>query len=181
MKISLKNTISNIIEVTSRMEHFWRNSGGWAPVGAAMLLASARLDRQTSFAHTLEDYLSPFPPPQLESRQILGYVTLRSLCEGALKLFFAVYLSDYLRDPVRDGSGQVVPPERVKFDRLIGFYSAKVDSSHDAFLRRVQSRGNAIHHFSDRPIGLQQELIEDIVSFWEFLTDVDGRLPYPEG
>src|SRR4051812_11323474 len=103
--------IATIIEVVARMQGFWSCSHGWAPREAATILASARLDRQTSFAHTLPDYLPPFFPAQAEARQILGYTTLRSLCEGGLKLFFAVWVSDYLRDPVRDRSGLPVPPE----------------------------------------------------------------------
>ena len=79
-------------------EHFWSESHGWAPSDAADLLAEARLDRQLSFTHTLYDYLAPFPQDAAEARQILGYTTLRSLCEGALKLFFSVWFEDYRKD-----------------------------------------------------------------------------------
>jgi len=175
-----RKAIAKIIAVTEGMERFWRHSHGWAPVGAAALLASARLDRQTSFTHTLADYLAPFPPNESEARQILGYATLRSLCEGVLKVFFAVWLDDYLRDPVRDRSGSPVPPEDVSFDRLIAFYSKKIDADHEVFLRRVQKRGNAIHHFTDRDIGTQDELIEDIALFRDFLLAVNRGLPYPD-
>ena len=162
------------------MERFWRRSHGWAPAEAAALLASARLDRQTSFSHTLSDYVTPFSLDEAEARQILGYATLRSLCEGVLKLFFAVWLKDYLCDPVRDHKGDAIPPEHVSFDRLIAFYTKKIDADHEAFLRRVQKRGNAIHHFNDRDIGTQEELIADIVHFRDFLLDANGGLPYPD-
>lgn len=172
--------VTKIIAVTEGMENFWRHAHDWAPTEAASLLASARLDRQTSFAKTLSDYLTPFSPDQSEARQILGYATLRSLCEGILKLFFAVWLNDYLSDPIRDHHGKTVPPERVQFDRLIDFYTKKIDAEHEAFLRRIQKRGNAIHHFTDRDIGTQVELIDDIVCFREFLLAVNGSLPYPD-
>ena len=177
-----QKAIKKIIATTEGMEHFWRRSHGWAPTEAAALLASARLDRQTSFTHTLHDYLETFSPEQAEARQILGYATLRSLCEGVLKIFFAVWLKDYLRDPdaQRDPHGKVVPPELVPFDRLIAFYSKKIDSDYEPFLRRIQARGNAIHHFNDRDIGTQDELIADIVSFRDFLLAVNDGLPYPD-
>jgi hypothetical protein len=177
-----QKTIEKIIAVTAAMERFWRRSHGWAPAEAATLLATARLDRQTSFTHTLSDYLQPFSRAESEARQILGYATLRSLCEGVLKLFFAVWLKHYLRDrdAVRDRSGSIVPPEAVQFDRLIAFYTKKIDADHEIFLRRVQRRGNAIHHFTDRDIGTQDELIEDIIHFQDFLESMDAGLPYPD-
>src|SRR5438045_2331961 len=110
-----RKEIAKIVAVTQAMERFWRRSHGWAPAEAAALLASARLDRRTSFTHTLSDYAAPFSPDEAEARQILGYATLRSLCEGVLKLFFAVWLKDYLRDPVRDHKGNAIPPKDVSF------------------------------------------------------------------
>jgi hypothetical protein len=178
-----QEAIAKIIATTEKLEGFWRRAHGWAPVEAATLLAAARLDRQTAFARTLYDSLKPFAPDEAEARQILGYATLRSLCEGVLKLFFAVWLKDYLKDAdaPRDGNGNVVPPADVQLDRLIGFYVKKIDVDYEPFLRRVQKRGNAIHHFSDRDIGTQDELIADIVHFRDLLLTVDAGLPYPDG
>src|ERR1039457_999434 len=140
--------IIRIIAITEAMERFWRQAHGWAPATAAVLMADARLDRQASFTHTLSDYLQPFPDREAEARQILGYATLRSLCEGVLKLFFSAWWEDYCRDAdaAEDRKGNVVAPEGVSFDRLITLYSRKGDSQYEAFLRRIQRRGNAIHH-----------------------------------
>jgi hypothetical protein len=172
-----------IIATTEGMERFWRRAHGWAPTEAAELLAAARLDRQVSFAHTLSDYLKPFPSAEAQARLILGYVTLRSLCEGILKLFFAVWWKDYHKaaDAVKDKkTGMVKKPGDVSFDRLISLYCAKADSKYEAYLRRIQQRGNAIHHFNDKQIGSQEELVADIAHFLEFLLAVNGRLPYPD-
>ena len=78
------------------------------------------MDRQLSFAHTLGDYLAPFPSDAAEARQILGYTTLRSLCEGALKLFFSVWFEDYRNDhdAVHDRKQALVSPEDIAFDKL---------------------------------------------------------------
>jgi len=175
--------IRKIIATTEAMERFWRRAHGWAPADAAELLAAARLDRQVSFAHTLSDYLQPFPSAEAEARLILGYVTLRSLCEGILKLFFVVWWRDYWKDAdaVKDKkTGMVKKPGDVGLDRLIGLYSAKADSKYEALLRRIQQRGNAIHHFNDKETGSQEELVADIAHFLEFLLAVNGRLPYPD-
>jgi hypothetical protein len=177
-----ENAIDQIVATTRAMEEFWRHSHGWAPADAAALLASARLDRQTSFTHTLRQYVAPFPPAEAEAKQILGYATLRSLCEGVLKVFLAVWLETYLQDSdaVLDPKGNVVPPENVPFDRLITFYTKRIKADYLVFLRRVQQRGNAIHHFTDREVGTQDELIADIVIFRDFLLSVNCGLPYPE-
>lgn len=174
-------SLRKIIATTTAMERFWRKAHGWAPTDAACMLAAARLDRQVSFAHTLPSYLEPFPAQEAEARLILGYVTLRSLCEGILKLFFAVWLKDYQRDSdAAKGKKGVKPPPDIDFERLITLYSKKGESKYDKYLRRIQQRGNGIHHFADRDIGTQNELIEDIVQFRDFLLAVNDRLPYPD-
>lgn len=178
----LSSAIDKIIRVTKAQELFWSRSHGWAPSAAADLLAEARLDRQVSFSHALHDYLAPFLPDAAEARQILGYTTLRSLCEGALKLFFSVWFEDYRKDQdaVYDHKLALVSPEDIAFDRLIALYVKKGGLKFEPFLRRIQQRGNAIHHFCDRDIGTQAELVEDIVEFKEFLLAVNGQLPYPD-
>jgi hypothetical protein len=178
----MESIIERIVRVTEAMEKFWRVAHGWAPADAAKLLAAARLDRQVSFAHTLSDYVKPFPAQEDEARLILGYVTLRSLCEGVLKLFFSVWWQAYRVDAAaqKHKDGKVKPPGDIGFDRLIALYSAKGSSQHELFLRRIQQRGNAIHHFTDAEIGTQQELIDDIAQFLEFLLAVNGKLPYPD-
>ena len=176
------SAIEKVIRVTKAQEQFWSRSHGWAPSAAAVLLAEARLDRQLSFTHTLHDYLPPFPADAAEARQILGYTTLRSLCEGALKLFFSVWFEDYRKDQdaVYDRGLTLVSPEDIAFDRLIALYAKKGGPKFEPFLRRVQRRGNAIHHFRNRDIGTQSDLIADIVEFKGFLLAINSQLPYPD-
>ncbi len=59
-------------------------------------------------------------------------------------------------------------------------YCKKGDSSYKTFLKRIQVRGNGIHHFADRDVGSQAELIEDIAQFRDFLLAVNDGLPYPD-
>lgn len=176
--ITPHKAVVGIIAMSDALAGFWTKARGWAPTGAAQMLAAARLDRQAAFARTLRDHLAPFPPGESDARQILGYVALRSMCEGMLKLFFAVWLSDYLKDPVERRKVVVLPPD-VSFERLISLYSKKADSTYETFLRRVQYRGNGIHHFADRNVGTQAQLIADIVRFRRFSLALNERLPYP--
>jgi hypothetical protein len=164
------------------LERFWRAVHGWAPKEAAEMLAAARLDRQASFARTLERYREPFPAEEAEALLILGYVTLRSLCEGVLKLFCAVWWEDYRKEPEVPKNKAGVPkvPSGLTFDPLIGFYFKRIDSQFEGFLRRVQTRGNAIHHFKDAKVGTQGELLSDIAEFLQFLLAVNSQLPYPD-
>jgi hypothetical protein len=53
-------------------------------------------------------------------------------------------------------------------------------SRFEGFLRRVQTRGNAIHHFKDAKIGIQEELLSDVAEFLQFLLAVSSLLPYPD-
>jgi hypothetical protein len=180
------DAIKNIISITKAQERLWSRSRGWAPSEVADLLDEARLDRQLSFANTLCGYLAPFPPNAAEAHQILGYATLRSMCEGALKLFFSVYFDDYKSDQdakyhMKKGrKPELTLPKAIWFKDLIPLYAKKGEKKFESFLQRVQQRGNAIHHFSDRNIGTQPELIADIIAFNDFLVAVDGQLPYPD-
>lgn len=156
--------------------------GGWAPSNASALLEVARLDRQLSFAHTLRDNFVPFPKESADARQILGYVTLRSLCEGAIQLFITVYYNDYIADkePItRRNRKKIVDPEDAQLSDLIEFYVRHGDPAFESFLARVKTRGNAIHHFREREIGTQDELKADIVLLRDFLASVDSQLPDP--
>lgn len=177
----MDSEIDKIVRVTAALNKFWSNCGGWAPDNAADLLQEARLDRQISFAHTLVDYIDPFPEEVREARIILGYATLRSMSEGAIKLFFSAFVEDYLNDSAAIiRRNNIVSPERIGFDDLIRLYIMKGDSSFEDYLRRIQYRGNAIHHFRDRDIGCQNELILDIKKYKDFLLTVNSQLPYPD-
>jgi hypothetical protein len=77
------DAIDEIVAILAAQHKSWPRAGGWAPSNASALLEVARLDRQLSFAHTLRDNFVPFPKESADARQILGYVNLRSLCEGA--------------------------------------------------------------------------------------------------
>jgi hypothetical protein len=177
--------INEIIAILKSQHDFWPNSQGWAPSNAIIRLERARLDRSLSFAHTLQNYFAPFPKGSGDAQQILGYATLRSLCEGAIQLFITVYYNDYLSDndvikSKRKSVETTVEPEDAFLDPLITFYLKKGDNKFGPYLTRVKMRGNAVHHFKDRDIGTQAELKADILAFRDFLWSINLQLPYPD-
>jgi hypothetical protein len=176
--------IQKIIRITKSLNDFWLNCKGWAPDSAFALIQDARLDRQLSFAKTLPDYLECFDEEVKEAKIILGYATLRSMSESSIKLFFSAYIEDYLKDSeaVFDhNTNKIKQPKKIKFKNLISLYIKKGDPSFGTYLERIQSRGNAIHHFNDRIIGTQSELIEDIILYRDFLLAINDQLQYPDG
>jgi hypothetical protein len=178
----LHKKIQKIIRVADAMNNFWSNSRGWAPDKASDLLKEARLDRQVAFAHTLVEYLEPISEQVYDAKVILGYATLRGMCESCIKRFLSAYIEDYLLDAdiIVNKKGKAVLPKDIKFDKRIELYISKGDKAFLDYLRRVQSRCNAIHHFKSRDIGNQTELIEDIVCFKSFLIAVNDQLMYPD-
>jgi len=175
--------IQKIIRITKSLNDFWLNCKGWTPDSAFALIQEARLDRQLSFARTLPDYQECFSEEIKEAKIILGYATLRSMSESSIKLFFSAYIEDYLKDSealFNHKTQKIIQPKKIKFDNLISLYIKKGDPSFNAYLQRVQSRGNAIHHFNDCTIGTQSELIEDIILYKDFLLAINEQLQYPD-
>jgi hypothetical protein len=177
----MNGDIHKIIRVTSALNDFWSNCEGWAPENASGLLYEARLDRQLSFAYTLIDCVDPFPEEVKDAKIIMGYAALRSMSEGAIKLFFSAFAEDYLTDSLAIvKKNKIVSPEGIGFDDLIKLYLMKGDPSFEGYLRRIQYRGNAIHHFKDRDIGSQSDLVADIKIYKNFLLAINHQLPYPD-
>lgn len=200
----MNDDIRQIIEITTTQNHRFGGCRGRVPDSAADILEEARLDRQLSFAHTLIDYENDFPAESAEAKTILGYVTLRSMCESTLKLFFSSYIEDYNSNDDEEvtkyatSKNGIIAPQDLRFVILISLFIKKKNKDEEYmkglrefippveknqfndFLERVRGRGNAIHHFEDRDIGSQGDLLRDITLYKQFLIDVDSSLPSPE-
>jgi len=173
--------VDKIVRVTEAQATFWSRAHGWAPTAAAGLLSKSRLDRQCSLARTLKDYAKRPLSNEEDARLILAYVTLRTLSEGTLKLFFSVWYSDYSADvDAIMKRGKRLDPDGAAFDPLIKLFEMKTSGRWTRLLRRIQARGNAIHAFKDRPLGSFSELRATIKGYGDFLIDTDNRLPYPD-
>jgi hypothetical protein len=180
--------IEKIVSKTEGIASFWRDAEGWAPDEAAALLSRSRLDRQVSLSRTLVLWIAPSATaqaPDEEGRLILGWANLGSLVEGSLKWFLSVYLADYLadEDAVRTRQGELKDPDALDLERVRTYFARSVWTEADlwdAWILSVQQRRNAIHFYKDRPIGTRDELVAAIRTYWDFLQDLEGRVPYPD-
>src|SRR4051812_15988172 len=86
--------------ISARTADFWSKAHGWTPKDAADLLSKSRLDWLDSFNRTLKARVQEVNEhPNEDAVLILAWAHLRTLVEGHLKLFLAVFLMDYLKDP----------------------------------------------------------------------------------
>jgi len=190
-------TIARIIKLTEELTVFWNNVSGWAPIEAAELLTKSRLDWQVSLAKQL----TLFQEESNESgKLILGWTTLGSLTEGAMKLYLSVYYETYqsksLLDefkPVIDKKGNVISPDELMLDKLRLFFSKKVlpvdakeqwEKSDEInwlnWILKIQQRRNAIHAFKSRDLGDFREFHLELSNYLIFLRKINNGLPYPD-
>ena len=170
--------VDDIVQKNLAIADFWKSSQGWAPISAAGLLSRSRLDRQVSLSYTLDRYNVIKKGIRFDGELIMGWVNLRSLCEGTIKWFLSVYHETYIERPI----GKNFEPDGVTFNPLIEYYEKNIKSKSDTWvrvLRHIQKRGNAIHAYQDKEIGNAGELRRYVLKYRNFLFDLDGRVPYP--
>lgn len=179
----LDDVVSQIVEATTRATRLWAD-GWWAPGPAAALLQKSRLDWQASLARSLcwrlaEVTAHPDEPASL----IIAWVHLRSLVEGALKLYLSVWYCTYLDDasaPMR--RSKLLDPDGLTLEQLRQFVvdAGLLRAWHD-WLQLVQSRGNAVHAFRDRTLGDVRDFESCVREYLSFFLDVASSLPEPDG
>ena len=168
--------------ISSRTADFWSKADGWAPKEAADLLSKSRLDWLDSFNRTLRSRVQDVTDhPDEPALLILAWAHLRTLVEGHLKLFLAVFLIDYLKDKhaplAKNGPKN---PDKLGYEEIRVFLVKRgLLVKHHTFIDTVQQRGNAIHAFADRPIGTAKEYLEYVGHYREFLENIETSLPNP--
>jgi len=180
--------IEQIVLKNDGIAKFWSSAYGWAPLDAAGLLSKSRFDRQISLSRTLTLWVRPAVNAQAldaDGKLILGWANLGSLVEGSLKWFLSVYYEDYKADinALRDKASDLKDPDGLTLESLRVFFKRSVwtpADRWDAWILHVQQRRNAIHSFKDRDIGTLDEIEGDTREYWDFLQDLDGRVPYPD-
>lgn len=174
--------LERIEQISSRTADFWSKAHGWAPQEAADLLSKSRLDWLDSFNRTLRARVQDVTDhPDEPAVRIMAWAHLRTLVEGHLKLFLAVFLIDYLNDKhaplAKNGPKN---PEKLGFEEIKVFLVKRaLLTKHHTFIETVQQRGNAIHAFADRPIGTAKEFLECVSHYRRYLENVEDSLPNP--
>lgn len=196
-KYSAEETVKRIIKLTEGLTNFWKSSSAWAPIEAAELLTKSRLDWQASLARQLKLFLDK--TNKESGLLILGWATLGSLTEGALKLFLSIYYKVYQTQnltnefkQVKDKKGNVISPDALMLEKLRLFFAERVfpkDAKEQwkkqgeidwlEWILKIQQRRNAIHAFKDKDIGDMEEFHSELQNYLIFLRKVNNGLPYP--
>ncbi len=76
---------------------------------------------------------------------------------------------------------QLKAPNELLMDRLRRFFEARELLSEEtrAWIREIQFLRNSVHAFNGRDLRSHGELVEAIGKYKQFLTELDGHLPYP--
>jgi hypothetical protein len=190
-EMSYEEIVSRIIELNTDIYRFWSNAKGWAPLEAAELLSKSNLSWLISLSHCLRKWETATDEEMHDGELILAWSNLGSLVEGSLKLFLSVYYEDYCQDienkRKEDDNFKFRKPDVVPFKLLRSFFSEKIwdvnidTADWDTWLEKIQERRNAIHAFRNREIGNFQEFHDETRTYLEFMTEIDSRLPYPDG
>ncbi len=179
---NMKSTLMKIRDKSHNTFNFWCNPIGWAPESASAILTVARLDWLSDLTDSLEIWVGrSFYLTQGEL--LLACSNVGALVEGWLKLFYCVYYEDYSKAPVINRKGTMIAPNDLKFENLKQFSRGilwESGSDWDDWIERIQYKRNAIHAFNTRDIGSSMEFLKDIDNFYEFISIIDSRLPYPD-
>jgi hypothetical protein len=178
---TVEDALRDAAAVAERVALFWSDAAGWAPQETIDVLADARLDWMSSLARGLarrveEIRLNPDDP----GARIVAWVHLRSLTEGYIRLFFTVYITDYLADPKMRRKAVLHPKDDLTLDQLKRLLEEKeLLKRHLKFIDSVRVRGNAIHPFLHRDIGTVEDFEDHVRAFVPFLRELAGALPMP--
>jgi hypothetical protein len=178
--------VAAITDKNRRIAETWESQQGWAPIETAQLLSAARLDWQVELSRTLAEWLEPAAVESANAELILAWANLGALVEGTMKWFLSVYYHDYEQDvqALSDRVGDIRTPDTLSLEPLRVFFQQQIwiDKSDrwDAWVLHIQQRRNAIHAFRDRDLGDHAEFVDDVRKYWEFLTELDARVPYLE-
>jgi len=180
----ISEVVEKVIARNQKIHDCWCDVFGWAPTESADLLAKSRLDRQVSLSHCLRIWLDKPAEDYMEGCLVLAWVNLGSLVEGTMKFFLSVFVMDYLKDPVQH-HGKDVTPDELQLEHLRRFFKQNIwmkqdKNRWDQWVLHIQQRRNAIHTYKDREIGTFEEFWEDLRQYFEFLDELEGRVPYPD-
>lgn len=185
MPFTPAETVAAIEDRNRRIADFWKHAHGWAPIEAADLLSAARLDWQVELSRTLAKWLEPPAEATANAELILAWANLGALVEGTMKWFLSVYYYDYKQDVdvLRDKVGDILTPDSLSLEPLRVFYQKRIwieSDNWDPWILHIQQRRNAIHAFRERDLGDHEEFVGDISRYWDFLLELDCRVPYPD-
>ncbi|MDO5432954.1 hypothetical protein [Eubacterium sp.] len=161
----------------------WKEYCLLAPTKTQEIISKARLDWVIELTDCLGIWLEKGKTMN-EGELILANANLGSVVESWLKFFYCIYYDDYEKDTrhVTDKANKLLPPNRLKFDRLRLLSSEIIfaeenDKCWNNWIHEVQLKRNAIHSFNDRELGDYEDFANNVDKLYEFINIIDERLP----
>ena len=181
--MELVKAIEHVVRINEHICDFWGN-GGWAPSSAAEMLSKSRLDWQVSLSKNLSRWLPVPDEDEHDGSLILAWGNLGVLVEGTMMWFLCVFHEDYSSYPIMK-KGKAVEPDEIRFSDLCRFFQNTVWTKNqkdkwEPFVNLVRERRNAIHAYKDRPIGSFDEFYKAVLTYRNFMLDLEGQVPYPD-
>lgn len=171
--------IDHICVSTSAIMREWKNAYGWAPDSTANKLDNAMLEWIVELTECLRIWFDK-GNFMTNGELILARANMGSLVECWLKFFYCVYYEDYCENPKYDKKGKIVEPNRMIFEALKQFSRGILWSTNDKWdnwVERIQKQRNAIHAFDFKEIGNNNDFLEDIDLYGEYINLIIKRLP----
>ena len=155
--------------------HYLLQADEWGYPATAELIQSQRFVWFTSLIRCLRKFLDEPFNDEPYAQQILGYVSLRSLCEYLLKIYALVHDADYEHSDkkFKNHDGSTIPTSGLSYEQLKQTFRFLAHDGFEDYLSRVQQRGNAIHSYKNRSIGVHPDLCADIRHFAAFFHEID--------
>lgn len=177
----MKRSKFDVLKIkTNNVALLWKDVHGIAPEDAALKLDDAMLDWQSELTKTLKIWIDK-GLSMTEGELILARANLGAVVESWLKFFYCVYYDDYCKNPIKNGKGIMIEPEKASFENLKEFSVGKLwddtTSTEYIWVDSVQYKRNAIHSFKYRDIGTPQEFLNDVDYLYEFVDNIISHMP----
>lgn len=112
---------------------------------------------------------------------ILARTNLGALVESWLKFFYCVFYMDYLKAPKVDKRGKRIEPNKMSFNDLkdfsIGILWDDTSDKEYMWVDKVQHMRNSIHIFNYKDIGNNEEFMNDIEIYYDFVNNILNHFP----
>lgn len=181
----MEKTVDKIYNLTKSKFESWKNHNGYAPVEASTKLNRVMLDWIIELTKTLEIWETK-GNSMTDGELILACANMGALVESMMKFVLSVYILDYNKEPLFDREGNLIPPEKLKFENLKVYCFDKVwnDNYYEEkypnikeWVGSIQRKRNAIHAFNNKEIGRPIDYYNDIENYWMFINMVFNTLP----
>lgn len=185
--MSYESDVQDIYVIQTGLSELFSNARGWGGDASVDLLEAANLDLMPSLAKALLHWPtnSDLSPGEL----VLAWANLGSIQESSLRLFLAVYLTDFQDDAELLASlkatydGQLANPGNIAMEKMRQYIGKrKLFTAEDRrMIHIVQMRRNAIHSFAKKELGSPIEFASAVRWYRTFIARIATTLPSPDG